>query len=88
MRIISIEPQKKDYFQNYVKLSAKVQAEAGFHQLGEFLSMLENSRQVMKIDFMQISTEKMFELLGPEEEVSVTGAPVIVMVVSSYAKRF
>ena len=88
VRIISIEPQQKDYLQNYVKLSARVKAEADFHKLGKFLSILENSQKILKIDFMQISTEKTFELLKPEEEIFTKGVPVINMIVSAYTKRF
>lgn len=56
IEIVSLQPQQTEEETLYVRLPLKVVIEAGYHELGRFLSRIESSEKFIKVDNLQIST--------------------------------
>lgn len=61
VRVISMMPEqrreKKRGKKGYEKFSLTLHLEGSYHQLGEFISKIENEAKFIKIDFLQFSAE-------------------------------
>lgn len=87
VRIVSMEPQARQDLGDYTRFSAKIEAEADFHQLGKFLSILENLYQIMKVDSLEIKSAPELERLGSVGELAPRGIPKVSMVLSTYVMK-
>jgi len=57
MRITSTNPQVSQKFGDYVRIAVRVEAESTYHDLGQFVCDIENSRDFLKIEELSISKE-------------------------------
>lgn len=58
VKIVSISPQAPDDKEVYVRLPLKLEVECGYHQLGEFISRLESSKEFIKVDGLDLTVKE------------------------------
>ena len=57
VNVVSVEPQRKISVGDYEKISVKVDLVCSYHRLGRFISRLENSPELLKIDSLEAKKE-------------------------------
>ena len=71
--ILAVEPQQRHDIGNDLELlSARVEADADFHELGEFLSRLESAKSAFKV--VQVEIEAVSDYENPGSEYTPSGA--------------
>lgn len=68
VKLLSISPRAPEDRGIYVRLSVEVEVECGYHQLGDFLSRLESSKEFVKLDSIDFRREKAITVKAVEEE--------------------
>ena len=58
VEITSITPQAPDDKEVYVMLPLKLEVECWYHQLGEFFSRLESSKEFIKVDGLDLKVKE------------------------------
>lgn len=58
VKIISISPSRQDEKKLYIRVPITAGLECGYHQLGDFISKLESSKQFIKVDSIDLTVEK------------------------------
>lgn len=58
VKIVSITPQAPDEKETYIRLPIRMEVECGYHQLGDFISKLESSKEFIKIDALDLTVKE------------------------------
>lgn len=57
IRYLSITPQAEDRKESYTRVPIRIEIQCGYHNLGRFLSKIENSQRFMSVDNITISPD-------------------------------
>ena len=53
IKVVSLQPKQLDRQEGYVRVPLEIEVECGYHELGEFLSNIENSQEFVRLDSLQ-----------------------------------
>ena len=81
IKIATLEPQPPEDIGIYTRLPLKLKVECSYHELGNFLSRLENSEKFLRVDSMQIESREGIEFPMPDK------SKAMLVVSSVYLKK-
>jgi Tfp pilus assembly protein PilO len=85
VRVLSVEPLKKSVIKAYDNISIQVDLLCSYHDLGKFVSLLESSKELLRIAKLEITTREekktVARVVGDKRVEKVT------LIVSTYNKR-
>ena len=82
IKVLSVEPQRRITIGDYTKISVKFSSVCAYHSLGKFVSALENSTELLKVEKLEIKTSP--ETGGGSEALREQSIPKVEIVVSTY----